>query len=288
MMGPARGDEAEGSVPDRLLSLCAKAGYQVVYPEGVSALCCGMMFNSRGFASTAAGKSDELEAALLRASQNGKYPIVVDTSPCLKQMKESFSSPLLKVLCPAAPPALLSKPRLHVLAKGGGGGMVHGVNAYAKDCSRANGEIAPIVSLFSAPKMGALYEPVAFIDKFLADRLEFSRVKDSVAIHVPCSSKKLGLEPAFARLAAKCADKVHASGVPCCGMAGDRGMRYPELTGGALQHLALPAGCTDGYSTSRTCEMSLSNHSGVHFRGLVHLVDQATKPKAAVAAAGKP
>lgn len=35
----------------------------------------------------------------------------------------------------------------------------------------------------------------------------------------------------------------------------------------------------DGYSTSRTCEMSLSNHSGINFRGLVYLVDEATKAK---------
>lgn len=39
----------------------------------------------------------------------------------------------------------------------------------------------------------------------------------------------------------------------------------------------------DGYSTSRTCEMSLSNHSGIHFRGLVYLVDEATTAKQAAA-----
>ena len=64
----------------------------------------------------------------------------------------------------------------------------------------------------------------------------------------------------------------------CAGMAGDRGMRYPELTGAALQHIQTN-GCTDGYSTSRTCEISLSNHSGINFRGLVYLADEATKPK---------
>jgi len=37
------------------------------------------------------------------------------------------------------------------------------------------------------------------------------------------------------------------SGVPCCGMAGDRGMRYPELTGAALQHLNLPKDCKGGH-----------------------------------------
>lgn len=50
------------------------------------------------------------------------------------------------------------------------------------------------------------------------------------------------------------------------GMAGDRGMRYPELTKGACQHLNLPANCTDGYSSSRTCEINMSQHSGINFR----------------------
>ena len=67
-------------------------------------------------------------------------------------------------------------------------------------------------------------------------------------------------------------------------MAGDRGMRYPELTGSSLQHLdgmMQEHGCSDGYSTSRTCEMSLSNHSGVHFRSLLYLIDEAATPRAA-------
>ena len=77
-----------------------------------------------------------------------------------------------------------------------------------------------------------------------------------------------------------CATNVVDTQVPCCGMAGDRGMRYPELTAASLQHLNV-AGCSDGYSTSRTCEMNLSNHSGIDFRGLVYLIDEATAPKAA-------
>jgi D-lactate dehydrogenase len=110
-------------------------------------------------------------------------------------------------------------------------------------------------------------------------------VRDTVAIHVPCSSKKMGIEDSFAKIAGLCANEVVPTGIPCCGMAGDRGMRYTELTGASLQHLNLPSGCSDGYSTSRTCEMSLSNHSGINFRGLVYLVDEATKPKKAAAAA---
>merc|ERR1719440_960072 len=128
----------------------------------------------------------------------------------------------------------------------------------------------------------ALFEPVQFISLYLQSELEFSKVRDSIAVHVPCSSKKLKLSDQMIGLAEMCAHEVHATPIPCCGMAGDRGMRYPELTGASLQHLdgmMQSNGCTDGYSTSRTCEMSLSNHSGVNFRSLLYLVDEATTSK---------
>ena len=126
------------------------------------------------------------------------------------------------------------------------------------------------------------YEPVQFISLHLKSRLEFKQVRDTVAVHVPCSSKKLKLNEQMVALAERCAHEVHQTPIPCCGMAGDRGMRYPELTGASLQHLdgmMSQNNCSDGYSTSRTCEMSLSNHSNTHFRSLLYLVDEATTPK---------
>jgi len=223
MMGPVKGEESIGGVPDAMMSILKKANYEVVYPEGLGSQCCGMIFNSRGFKSTASSMGSDLEEALMVASEGGKLPIVVDTSPCLAQIKEQLSNPALRF---------------------------------------------------------ALYEPTEFISNHLVDKLEWKQVKDHVAIHVPCSSKKLGVENTFAKIAGMCAKEVTPSGIPCCGMAGDRGMRFPELTGSSLSYLDLPQGCSDGYSTSRTCEMSLSNHSDVAFRGLVYLVDEATSAKA--------
>ncbi len=60
---------------------------QVIIPKQIESQCCGMMFNSRGFKDAAASKGAALEKALLEASQNGKLPIVVDTSPCLSQVR---------------------------------------------------------------------------------------------------------------------------------------------------------------------------------------------------------
>jgi hypothetical protein len=63
----------------------------------------------------------------------------------------------------------------------------------------------------------SLYEPADFIASHLKDKLEWRPVRDSVALHVPCSSKKLGTTSAFEQIAALCAREVTPSGVPCCG-----------------------------------------------------------------------
>ena len=41
-------------------------------------------------------QASALEALLREASDDGRLPIVCDTSPCLQRMKEKFESPLLK------------------------------------------------------------------------------------------------------------------------------------------------------------------------------------------------
>lgn len=222
MMGPAHADSETASVHEKLLSLFKKANFEVIYPKGIKSLCCGMMFNTRGFKKAANNKLNEMEQAILEASENGKYPVVCDTSPCLYTLKSGGTDSKLRF---------------------------------------------------------SLYEPVTFFKLFMMDKLEFKKVRDTVAVHIPCSSKKMGIERNMLELARKCAHEVVPSGVPCCGMAGDRGMRFPELTASALQHMKYPSDCKDGYSTSRTCEMSLSNHSGFNFRGLVYLLDEATAPK---------
>ena len=37
--------------------------------------------------------------------------------------------------------------------------------------------------------------------------------------------------------------------------------------------------CSEGISTSRTCEIGLSSHSGIDYHGLVYLVDRVTRPR---------
>jgi D-lactate dehydrogenase len=79
------------------------------------------------------------------------------------------------------------------------------------------------------------------------------------------------------------------STVGCCGWAGALGFTTPELNAHALRDLrpALPAGCAHGVSTSRTCEIGLSEHAGVPYRSIVHLVEAAASRVSASPAARK-
>jgi len=68
-----------------------------------------------------------------------------------------------------------------------------------------------------------IYEPVEFIHSFLLDALEFTKIPETIAVHVTCSSIKLGLREKFLAVAGACAETVVVPDrVGCCGVAGDR------------------------------------------------------------------
>jgi D-lactate dehydrogenase len=221
-MGVAKGDEDHRSLTTAICNLLHKAGYDVLFPENLTELCCGMAFASKGFKEQGDRKAKELEKALRRASHEGQIPILVDMSPCLYRMKEAFAP---------------------------------GLN---------------------------LYEPVRFILDRVVDRLEISKLPITVAVHTTCSAEKMGLNAKLRELASRCAERVLVPrGVGCCGWAGDRGFTVPELNASALMNLKkeIPEECKEGYSTSRTCEIGLSLHSGIPYQSIVYLVDRASRER---------
>jgi len=125
-----------------------------------------------------------------------------------------------------------------------------------------------------------IYDPAEFVLDHLIDKLTFSKIPKSVAVHVPCSSRKLGLDDKIKQVASMCADEVIIPPfVTCCGFAGDRGFLHPELTESALNNLneSLPDHVTEGYSTSRGCEIGLSVVSDRQYRSLLYLIEEATR-----------
>jgi len=94
MGGPSRNDSfpetLQETLPEKTASILKKAGYEIIYPENLDSLCCGQSFESKGFMDEADKKSNGLSGALLAATQNGRYPVLCDTSPCLQRMKTTM------------------------------------------------------------------------------------------------------------------------------------------------------------------------------------------------------
>ena len=215
-MGADASATEQRSLPEVAASLFAKAGYDIVMPEKVEGLCCGMPFNSKGFADIAQQKGQELLTSLKAISKNGAYPIVFDTSPCKLRFAEL-------------------------------------------------GHTLPI------------YETTQFMAKFALHKLTITPTQVPVALHITCSSQKMGLSSDLRQVANACATQViEPEGIQCCGFAGDKGMTVPELNASALSTLKaqIPKNCKTGYSNSRTCEIGLSQHSGIDYQSLLCLLDE--------------
>ena len=87
-MGLSKESKVKHALVDEVIQLMAKAGYEVIFPEGMDRMCCGQIWESKGMLDIADRKSAELEAALWKASEHGKYPVLCAQSPCLHRMKK--------------------------------------------------------------------------------------------------------------------------------------------------------------------------------------------------------
>ncbi|MDE7426225.1 MAG: FAD-binding oxidoreductase [Muribaculaceae bacterium] len=201
--------------------LCKRAGFEVIYPDDMASLCCGLTWESKGMPQIADEMVQRLARELRRTTEGGRYPVLCDQSPCLHRMREHI--PDLK-----------------------------------------------------------MYEPVEFISLYLLPHLHLKPVDRSIAVHVTCSSRLMGLEKLMSSLAQSCTTRpvLVPAEVGCCGFAGDKGFTHPELNAYGLRKLRPQiekAGVTDGYSNSRTCEIGLTQRSGVDYKNIIYLVEEATR-----------
>ena len=89
-MGRSKGMEQD--LVDTVVAFLQRAGWEIIFPEGMKQLCCGMIWDSKGMPDVADLKLWDLEAALFDASDGGLWPIVCDQSPCLHRMRERMKS----------------------------------------------------------------------------------------------------------------------------------------------------------------------------------------------------
>ena len=93
-MGTTKAYSKEKEVTQVTAALLEAAGFQIIYPEKMDSLCCGMLFSSKGYVEAGQKASNDLKAALEKASDGGKIPILCDMSPCLYTMKANFGEEL--------------------------------------------------------------------------------------------------------------------------------------------------------------------------------------------------
>ncbi len=130
-----------------------------------------------------------------------------------------------------------------------------------------------------------VYDLSEAIEALVLDRVEVTPSQEAIAIHTTCSARRMGLEPAMNRIANRLAKTVIVPpDIQCCGFAGDKGFDVPELNASALRHLkrSLPDDCARGYSTSRTCEIGLSQHAERPYQSIAYLADRCTRAKTSI------
>lgn len=219
-----------GDTGQRFLSVCKKAGVDVLVPANLTGTCCGQSFSSKGYSDAYRLAVNKMIENLWQHSAAGSISVVLDTTSCTQTIKTS--------------------------------------SPYLSDENKAR------------------YDKMTFLDiiDFLAEnllpQLTISSPKESIIFHPVCSVHKLGSMANLQRIGKACAKQ---STVPvfakCCGMAGDRGFYFPALTAAATKVEAdeVKQNIYDGYySSSRTCEMALSDAVGKNYESILKLVDEVT------------
>ncbi len=219
-MGMASGAIEQRPLFDVTLSLLNKAGIEVIIPDQLNNQCCGMPYISKGFSEIGEKKGKQLESVLWEASEQGKYPILMDTSPCASTSMDLMRDELV------------------------------------------------------------IYEPFSYIAEFILPKLNITPQKEPVMLHITCTSQRKGKAAVMLEVTKACAENVIIpEDITCCGFAGDRGFNFPELNRSALGALKdqVPNDCSEGYSNSITCEIGLSEHSGIDYKSILYLIDKVSK-----------
>jgi D-lactate dehydrogenase len=123
-----------------------------------------------------------------------------------------------------------------------------------------------------------ILDSIDFLHDYVLPRTTPSSKNKHVVLHPVCSLTKMGLNDKFKKIASHFSQQVevpiHAG---CCGMAGDRGFLFPELTASATTKEAneVKSSSYSGYySSAKTCEMSLSEAVGVNYESIIYLADE--------------
>jgi D-lactate dehydrogenase len=125
-----------------------------------------------------------------------------------------------------------------------------------------------------------ILDTIDFASDVLLPNLNIKQKKKAIVFHPVCAGTKLNLQGKLQKIGNACAHKADIPAMAaCCGMAGDRGFYFPDLTQAAtkLEAAEVSMIAYDGYySSGKTCEMAMSDAVGKDYESVLKLLDEVT------------
>lgn len=147
-------------------------------------------------------------------------------------------------------------------------------------CSQTLQKCRPVLDEINKQRFDqiSIIDSIDFLHDYIMPGVKVPNKKGSIVLHPVCSLQKMGLERKFIAVANHFTDFVHIPvNAGCCGMAGDRGFLYPELTASATAPEARDVQMKqyDGYySSGKTCEIAMSDAVGKNYESVLYLADE--------------
>lgn len=123
-----------------------------------------------------------------------------------------------------------------------------------------------------------ILDAVEFLHDLVLPKIEIKQQKNKIVLHSVCALEKMNTEDKFLKVAKHFAkDVILPKANGCCGMAGDRGFLFPELTKSAtnpekkeIENIV----CDGYYASTKTCEMALSEAVKKNYESILYLIDE--------------
>jgi D-lactate dehydrogenase len=147
-------------------------------------------------------------------------------------------------------------------------------------CAYTLHQLRPVLSNENKSKFDKLkiLDAVDFLHDIVVPNVKAKYKLDSVVLHPVCSLQKMKTENKFVGIAQAFAVEVTVpKNAGCCGMAGDRGFLFPELTDSATHHEGSEVRSqkfSGYYSSTKTCEMALAEATSENYKSILYLVDK--------------
>ncbi len=158
---------------------------------------------------------------------------------------------------------------------------LHAIVMDVSSCTYTLHHLRPALTAENQAKFDQLtvIDSIDYLHDFVMPVSQPMRKKQQIVLHPVCSLKKMYTENKLVRIANHFAENVTVPiNAGCCGMAGDRGFLFPELTASATAAEANEVRQKeyDGYySSTKTCEMAMSEAVGKNYESVLYLVDEA-------------